>query len=256
MFMAEETKVDEFLGDLTREDADPLKQKLEEVFPTTEKKEEGEIEEEVKEKPLPFHRDPKLQKYIEKEISKRMAEFEPEEKESPETDEKLKTFAEKLIGNDTPEKIAAAKEFVEILKEREERGADLAEQRLSARESREAQEEAEADNELIEGFETIEESFGVDITSDSPQSRKLRGEFIEFIRKVAPKNDEGEVMEFPDLEQTFDAFQSTRQINKTTNRAKELAARGTERGGSAATAPSGEDKSWAAVDRAFDKLAG
>lgn len=249
--MADETKVDEFLGDLGKDDKESFDNKSPDVLPATEKEEEETIEEA---RPLPFHKDPKVQKYLDKEIAKRLAELEPVADEEPNTD--IHDFATRLIGNDTPEKIQAVKDFERILLEREDRGADKAFERIQAERAQEAQEEAEADDELVTGFDNIEDSFGVDITSDRPSARKLRGEFINFIRKVAPKNDEGEVVEFPDLEQTFDAFQSTRSVAASASRAKDLASRGGERGSNTEAAPVQEDKSWHAVDKIFEKLTG
>ena len=245
----DKTAVDEFLGDIDKEGKDAIGIETP-ALPKEEVKEET-----VEEKPIPFHKDPKVQRYLDKEIAKRMAELEPVAKEEPSTGDIDEVLA-RIIGNDTPEKISAIKDFKRVLLEREDRGAEKAIEVMQAEREQEAQEEAEADEELMEGFDNIEDSFGVDITSDRPTARKLRGEFINFIRKVAPKNDEGEVVEFPDLEQTFDAFQSTRPIAASTSRAKELASRGGERGSNAETAPVQEDKSWHAVDRIFEKLTG
>lgn len=246
----EETKaVDEFLGDV-REDDKP--DALLEV--NTEVKEEEEPDEVIEDKPLPFHKDPKVLRFIEKEVERRLPREKEQPVEEPTTDD-IDEVLTRIIGNDTPEKISAIKDFKKILLEREDRGAEKAYQRMQAEAEEERQAEAEADEELVTGFENIEETFGVDITSDQPQARKLRGEFINFIRKVAPKNEEGEVIEFPDLEQTFDAFQSTR-AKTSNNRAKDLASRGTERGSNSPAPVTQEDKSWSAVDRIFDKLTG
>ncbi len=248
--MANETRVDEFLGDLTREESDPFDNKSPDILPTNQTEE---IQEEEEPKVLPFHKDPKVQKYIEREIAKRIPEQREPEVEETTTD--IDEVLTRIIGNDTPEKISAIKDFKRVILEREDRGAEKALNYLQSQREAEDREEQEADDELESGFEAIEDNHGVDITSDLPQARKLRGEFINFIRKVAPKNSDGEVIEFPDFEQTFEVFQSTRET-QTNNRAKELANRSTERGSNSFAPNESEDKSWSAVDRIISKLTG
>jgi len=85
-------EVDEFLGGLKGEqDNDPFKSEAKDPFENLGSKEEVKgSEEEVDEKPLPFHKDPKITKFIEKEISKRMEEYKPSaEKEFKEENKDL-----------------------------------------------------------------------------------------------------------------------------------------------------------------------
>jgi len=252
--MENETKADEFLGDLANEGiSDPFDNKAADILPTGEKEEIQKTETEER-KSLPFHEDPKVQRYIAREIAKKMAELQPvgEGEEEPDPTERKKLL-ETIIGNDTDEKRTAVEQLNKVFQDIETK-AERSE-RLYQAQQQEAQEEAEADDALVTGFENIEDQFSVDITSDDPQARKLRGDFINFIRKVAPKNEDGEVVEFPDLEQTFDIFQSTRQ-KTVVNRAKDLASRSAERGSSSPTPQQPEDKSWDSVDKIISKLTG
>lgn len=254
----EQTKaVDDFLGGLKNDgQEDPLKPQDD---PFVEKKEEvqEEVVEEVKEeKPLPFHKDPKVQRYIEKEISKRISDVPVREEKSQDLEKTYADILAPLVGTDTPEKMAVLNELNRALIEREEKMSSKAWERLQQEQQEEIQAEKEAEDTLMSGFEAIEEGHGIDITSSAPQARKLRSQFIDFVRKVAPKDEQGEITEFPDLEQTFEVFQSTRQTQPQANRAKELASRSSERGDSGGSEVIKERVSWDSFERLKDKLAG
>jgi hypothetical protein len=255
------SEVDDFLGDIKNDSADDsvFDASKDSVFqdesgPTgpTGTREDNEVKHKV-----PFHKDPKVLKFIEKEVEKRTKDLKPQqvvvENKSDEIDEVLT----RIIGNDTPEKVRAVQDFKKVLLEREEKGAERALEEFQLRVNAEREAEKEAREVLNDGFSSIEETFNVDLTSSVPQARKLRGEFIEFIRQVAPKNDDGDITEYPDFEQTFKVFQELRKKTPVSNqRNKDLASRSMERSGDTTKEPVVEDKSWNAVDRIFSKLTG
>ena len=252
--MANEDKVvEDFLGSLRdKGETDPLAPSTDDPFAPANKEEEKVVEEvEVEEKPkaVPFNRDPKVQRYIEKEISKRFAEYAPTPKE--ESNDSYKEVVDSftaIIGNDTPEKIKALDALKNSLVNLDKKSANEAIRVLNEQREQELEEEAAADEELESGFEAIEETYGINLD----ENRKLKGQFIDFIRKVAPKNDEGEVVEFPDLVETFDAFQSTRKSAASTSRAKELASKSMERSGGEVTQQQPQGRtSW---DNVGDKI--
>lgn len=253
--MADKTSaVDEFLEQVNEDktlkpEADPF------AGVTVEQKEEPVVKEEKEEKPLPFHEDPKVKRYIEKEVAKltrnltptQEAQFREEVSDKPD----LVDAFTKIIGNDTAEKVNA----LNLLKETIE---GIRSEARSATEMLEAERRAdyEAEAELDKGFDDIENDFDVDITSNDPQARKTRNEFIDFIKRVAPKNEYGEVVEYPDFHETFSLFQETRKKTPVANRAKDLAARSMERGGDASAPPVPDDTSWKGVEKFFAKLKG
>ncbi|HSV94509.1 MAG TPA: hypothetical protein VLH94_00825, partial [Spirochaetia bacterium] len=96
----------------------------------------------------------------------------------------------------------------------------------------------------------------VDITSKDPLARKLRGEFVEFIKRVAPKNSDGEVIEFPDFEETFKVFQESRKSAPQNNRKKDLASRSMNPSKEVVENKIPTDQSWKAVDKIINKLIG
>ena len=216
---------------------------------------EPKVEEEVKEeKPLPFNKDPKVQKYIEKEIAKalkdRPTEVERIVREEKVDEDPMTDVLTRVIGNDTPEKKRAIEDFKRALDSRDARVREEALREIDSRVEEERRAEAEAQAELVEGFENIEETFGVDLTSAKAQS--LRSEFVDFIKRVAPKDENGDVTEYPDLEATFQLFQDTKK-SPTASRAKELSSRSMQRSGESATAPK-KGYSWRDVDKLFSSL--
>lgn len=244
--------VDDFLGDLNEtEEVDPFAPENEDPFNAEEPKKEVE---EDKEEKVPYHKDPKVQRYVEKEISKALKEFKPTETEKfvKETKADDDNYYERLIGNDTPEKIAMIKEA----KARDERLIQIAEDRavgrLTADQQKSIEEDRQAQEELRQGFEDIEETYNVDLTSNTPRAKQLRGEFVDFITRIAPKNSEGEVIAFPDLDASFEAFQEKKKA-PTNTRAKDLASRSIARSTDTSITPTVKDNSWAAVDKLFAK---
>lgn len=216
-------------------------------------------EEEVKEeeKPLPFHRDPKVQRYVEKQIEKALKDVKPTEvqqfiKDTGEEDS-LADVLTRIIGNDTPEKLSAIKDFRKELSRLEEKGAEKALAQISRQAEEERQAEAKATQELEQGFEDIEETFNVDLSSNSPIARKTRNEFVDFIKRVSPKDSEGNVTSLPDLEATFELFQDTRK-KPDNSRAKQLADRSMSRSSDASNVPVQKDSSWEGVNKFLDSL--
>lgn len=236
----------DFLNDLTE---------TPEVFKEEPKEEEQEIEREVDEKPLPFHKDPKVQRYVEKQIEKALKDrpsAEQQFKREVQEDINLPSSFIKLVGNDTEEKKEVLRDlsnYFGTLKG-EARKEFLAE--LQQQQEQQLVEDRHAQEELDTSFEEIEETYNVDLSSSSAAAKKARSEFIDYIRKIAPKNEEGEVVGFPDLVSSFEEYQD-RSKRVPASRAKELASRGLARStDTTIAAPTG--RSWKDVDRFFSKL--
>lgn len=221
--------------------------------------EKGEPEEEVEdEKPLPFHKDPKVQKYVEKQVAKAMEGFKPtaEQQFRSETSINLPASFIKLVGNDTDEKKGVLKDLSDYFgtlkgDAKKEAWAEMQEQAVKAQEE-ELKADQEAQDELDSSFDEIEDTYGVDLSSNSASAKKTRSEFIEYVRKISPKNADGEVAAFPDLVSSFEEFQE-RNKRAPATRAKELASRGLTRSTDTTTTPK-VGNSWKDVDRHFAKL--
>lgn len=209
-----------------------------------------------KEEKLPFHKDPKIQRYIQKELAKAMEGMAPQERREAvqkfEDEDDLVSAFRTIIGDDTPEKVSALKALdrtVNSLREEARSAKQILEDERRA--------EYEAEQELYAGFEAIEEEYDVDITSNSPQARKTKAEFIEFIEAIASKDSYGEITEYPDFEKSFAIFQSLKaKAPQSATRAKELASRSMARASDASTIPENQSYSWKDVDKYFSKLEG
>ncbi len=217
--------VKNFLGELEK-DVNPFEDNLKDPF-AKEETQKQEVTEEKVEKPLPFNKDPKIQKFIEKELDKRLKDFKVEPAKETKADED--DYYARLIGNDTAEKVAMIKEA----KARDERMLQQAEERAFNRLSQKEQEtlkaEQEAEAELENAFDSIEENYGVDISSNNPIAKKSRQDFISFIEKIDPKNARGEIVDYPDMPSAWETFQQIEKATKTPSRAKELSSRSMSR---------------------------
>lgn len=256
--MADETKAqDDFMAGLKNDSEKDLTQEpADDPFAPVEEKDQAVEEPEVvAEKPLDFHKNPKLQRYIEKEISKRISDTQPAVQEKATDDFKdLVDSMSLIIGNDTPEKVNALNALKNSLSNLDERAAQKALEGIRSERDAELRAEQEADETLMNGFEAIEESTGIDLFAS--QNKKLKGQFIDFIQKVAPKDEDGEIADFPDIEEAFTIFQSTRAQSTQTQRAKELASRSMERGNSSAPANTQERTNWDWARKQIERLTG
>lgn len=212
-----------------------------------------EIEEE--DKPLPFHKDPKVQRYVEKQIEKAFKDKPSAEQQFKKEVEEINLPASfiKLVGNDTEEKKQVLKDLSDYFgtlkgEARKEFLAELQEQQVAQQ-----KEDAKAQEELDTYFEEIEETYNVDLSSNSATAKKTRSEFIDYVRKIAPKNNDGEVIGFPDLVSAFEEFQEKGKRTAPASRAKELASRGMTRSTDASNELP-KSRSWKDVDRYFSKL--
>ena len=250
-------EVDNFLADVKSDSVVDDSFKTDTVDPF---KGEAVIEGDEKkdDKPLPFHQDPKVQRFIDRAVEKRLNERPTEterfveETHSDESDE-ISDVLTRIIGNDTPEKLSAIKDFKKVLGNLEEKGAQRALAQLDAQASEEREAEVDAQNELVDGFQNIEDTFDVDLTSNNPQARKERSDFVDFIKRVSPKDEEGQVIQFPDLEETYKLFKETNKP-ESNNRAKDLSSRSMARSGDASTGQPATGKTWKDVERIFNKL--
>jgi hypothetical protein len=216
--MAKETE-DEFLAGLNPTEQ-PLGVDSGELFP-----EEHVVEE--KEEEIPFHRNEKAQRYINKMVEKRLKDFKPSseqtfKQEVGANDDKLVSALTRLVGNDTDEKRAVLADMKSALDERDERASQKAYERLQTMQVESEQQEqaelVEAVDELEEGREEIEEHYGKELTE-----RQWNG-YKEFLLDIEPK---GGYQEYPDFLKTFDKFKGLNSRSNAT--AKSLASRGMER---------------------------
>lgn len=241
--------VDEFLGDLNETQDDPFESQVDETLFGAEPS-EAPIEEpagtegEPAEVKLPFHKDPKVQKYVQKEIERALSELPKPDvtNAAPEVNTDVDDVLTRLIGNDTPEKLSMIKEFKSVLTNGTERAKKEALAELKREQQNEVQAERDAEDELEAGFESVEEHFGIEFNPN-----QKRG-FATFISKVAPKDEYGEVTAYPDFIETYDTYQQLAKATQSPNRAKDLASRSMARSGESTVKPQ-ERITWDTVDK-------
>lgn len=234
----EQSAVADFLGEFGNkgEQKDPFNDAPKDLF-VKEEVAKTLVEEVKEEKPLPFNKDPKVQKYLEKrerEIEERLSsKFKSKQEEKPLVDTEKEELLVQVFGNDTAEKVAIGKRFGAYLDSLKGSAKAEAIAELESRQQQEVQADREAEEELERGFENIEETFDVDITSNNVLAKKNRQEFVTFIEKIAPKDRNGDIVDYPDLVSAWETFSDLKKSNPTPNRAKELASRGMARSGEA-----------------------
>ena len=242
--MAEETKVDSFLAGLE----EPNVEVGDELALFPEEKEE----EEIPEKPVAFHKDEKVQRYIDRQVEKRLKDFKPSAEQSfkeevSQGEPKFISSLEKIIGNDTPEKLQALKDLKEDwsgMTKQARQGAlqEILEAQQEAEQNEQVELE-EAVDELDEGRDEIESHFGKPLTEKQWEGYK------DFLLDIEPK---GGYQEYPDFIKTFDKFKGLNSRSNAT--AKTLASRSMERSAPASNQEAPKGNSWKDWEAEKEKL--
>lgn len=238
-----EDPVRKFLGEFGNDTIpDPFENNESDPFAETVQDEETPTEqnEQREEKRLPFSKDPKVQKYVQKEIRRAMEGIkQPETRQEKPVDDDTTSVVEAftaIIGNDTPEKKTALASLERSLNSNKASSDKVIEELREIRNREMADKEAE--EELENAFDDIEDSYGVDLTSGSAASKKIRSEFVTYVERIAPKDRHGEIRDYPDMNAAWESFSEIRKASQQPSRAKELASRGMARSSDAqVTAP-------------------
>lgn len=237
---------------------DGVEETPKDIFKEDDLSDNTEIEEVDDDKPLPFHKDPKVQRYVEKQIAKALEDLpkpsaEREFRQEFQSEINLPPALVKLVGNDTPEKREALKELAEYMESLPKKAQEQFRAQVEQEQRELVEQDSAALNELNAGFEEIEESYGIDLSSNTAQAQKTRALFVEYIRKVSHKNEDGEVDQFADIPAAWEEFQE-RNKPQSASRAKGLASRGVTRSADASATPRAGN-SWKDVERHFANLA-
>lgn len=214
-------------------------------------------EKEKEEKILPFHKDPKLDKYLakrEREIEARIMASIPRENNAQTKEDEFKDVIDSfttVIGNDTPEKVNALNALAKSLKSFDDRAIRRAEEKIEEIQNRQSEVDRKAEEELDNAFENIEETFDVDLTSQ--KASKIRSDFVTFVERIAPKDRNGDIIDYPDMNSAWETFSEIQKSNTQPSRAKELASRSMSRSAETSTKPI-EKVNWKKADEFLDTL--
>lgn len=224
---------DDFLAGLDNGAADPFDSSVpDDLFGEDSVTEPGTTTTEAKS--IPFNQDSKVQRFIEKEVKKRMADYKPTATETfakevtSGGDEKIVSALTRLVGNDTDEKRAVLAELKSAFGDLKGQAKQEAIQEFLAAqansENEYEQEVSEAKDEIEEGFEDIESQYGIQLNN------RQKDAFKSFLVKMEPK---GGYVEYPDFVESFEVFKNYVKANRPSNsQAKALASRGMERSSS------------------------
>ena len=202
-------------------------------------------------KRIPYFKDDKVQRFIQREIQKGLKENKTAEstfkEEVSQGEPKFISSLEKIIGNDTPEKIQALKDLKEDWSGMSRQAkSEALKEILEAQQEAEQNEQAELEeavDELDEGRDEIESHFGKPLTEKQWEGYK------DFLLDIEPK---GGYQEYPDFIKTFDYFRKVNSRSNTT--AKTLASRSMERSAPASNQEAPKGNSWKDWEAEKEKL--
>jgi DNA mismatch repair ATPase MutL len=248
----DKSAVDDFLKDLNDESKGDLFN-TDEKDPLEDPKKPEDVEgTEDDDKKVPFHKNPKVMKFVEKQIKKAMESYKPAAADAPrqesktDSDEVTKTL-EAIIGNDTAEKRAAVEYLRSLGDKASERAIEKMRKEQEEKERQQSEEDKEALEELESGIEEIEENYNVDFDKNPKQLDA----FKEYLLELAPRRN-GVIVGFPNIPAAWKEF--AEKSKRPNTRAKDFAARSVARPGDSTAAPQSTDHSWDAVDRMLSKL--
>lgn len=138
------------------------------------------------------------------------------------TQEETDARLTRLFG-DTPQGKEASRIVSELLKETEER-AVAPYRELSAERQAELEAESTFTEQIEDGIETIEDTYGIDLSSRS--ARQMRSDFLDFVDELSPEDS------LVNFDKAWSLFQQTQKAPKdaeTIQRKKEIASRSIQR---------------------------
>ena len=79
-------------------------------------------------------------------------------------------------------------------------------------------------------LEALEDDHNIDLTSNSPAARKARNEMLELLEKISPKDDNGNITEYADMNGVYEMYQLQRSKGGASQRQQEVASRSMAKG--------------------------
>lgn len=135
----------------------------------------------------------------------------------------------KLYGDDENGR-QAAQITQSLLQEAAAQGETRALEKLREEQRKEAAEVKREEEFIDESLEELEDESGVDLTSNSPEGRKNRTQFLNLVERLSSKDEAGNIKDYADFDEVFDVFQKTR-TKPDSSRQKDIASRGQVRSG-------------------------
>ncbi len=123
--------------------------------------------------------------------------------------------------------------LADVLSDMTSKAKEEALREIESEKQKTAQEQREYESLIDSELESLEDAHNVDLTSNSPQARKTRREFLEMVQSLSPKDDDGTITGYADFGSAFEIYQKTKQDTKVTNpRQREIASKSMQRSSS------------------------
>ncbi len=240
----ETSSIDEFFQGLPKEDKqqadifneNPQKPTEEVAAATTEAGAKVEVKPEEGEEPRKNRRHRRLEEQLQKERELRIAAEAKAEGRS-----EVEKFNQTSNGDvdpewlqiygDTPESRRAWGLFEKMSEKKALQAKEEALEEIRKDQIAEAEEERVQEAYIDSQFESIEDEFNIDLTSDSPAARKRRSEFIDLVEALSPKDQNGDLVEYADFHNAWELYQE-KQAQPDNTRQREIAARSMVKTGS------------------------
>lgn len=251
--------INKFLGEFGEDNKNGFETEAENPFETTEQvtPTEEPVEEPKTRRNLSYSEDPKVQKYVKKEISKALEEYQktlPKQEVAQNEDIPSVVAAfTSIIGNDTPEKVAALSSLEKALNNVDNRASQIAVKKIEEIQSQQTLEDEQAEEEVSDALDEIETKFDVDITSSNKSAIAKRVDFLKYVEKIAPKDKDGNITAYPDMVSAYETFEELQKSKQTPSRSKELASRSMARSSETTVSPQ-RRPTWDAADEFIASL--
>jgi len=255
------SELQSFFDGLEKDNSNDKPFDVNDLFNKEETKQEEEVTKDTEETipvddNIPFAKNPKLEKYIQRQ-AKKLVQEELSKMGAPSEVESFKKEVESDYGSTPSIKWLNAygdneqsRLAWEIHKEDLAEAEAKAEQRALSKFQESLQEEKQAQKQfesyISDSLENLEDEYGVDLTSNSPKAKKERADFLDLVGKLSPKDSEGNVTGYADFNEAFSLYRSIKGKevqSEVTNEKKQLASRSMARSTDVATKqPIGEMK--------------
>ncbi len=98
-------------------------------------------------------------------------------------------------------------------------------EKFQAIQSEREQEVKQFESYLDTEFEALEDTYGVDLTSNAPAARKARNEMLEMLEDASPKDEEGNITNYASMDFVYKTYQATRKKDGVSQTQRDAASR-------------------------------
>lgn len=166
---------------------------------------------------LPFNKNPKIKKYIERQVQKHLKSSIGEQQQlaRPQAVQSRENSAVPpewiaMYGDD--ERSLKAWEYNQSILSREiEKAKEDLLKSIEQKEYSQKQRESEIENFIEESIESIEEDNNITL------SKKDRQEFLDLVQRISPKNSDGDIVSFADFGTSFEIFKQIKSKSAPSN---------------------------------------